>query len=132
MKATDIMIGDWVRNDLDEIQQVQEIRSDSENSVMLAYGDFYGFDEIEPVKLTSPILERNEFHEESTGRFIARGLDGLLIKWEVVIRKSAESMYLDIEAYSAEYNNFSGAGFLFVHELQHALRLCGIEKEIIL
>ena len=43
MKANELMRGDWVRNDLGEIQRIEEIR---EEDVMLSYNDYYCYDEL--------------------------------------------------------------------------------------
>ena len=56
MNHKDLMIGDWVKNDLGEIQEVVELR---EIGAMLYYNDFYSYDEIEPIPLTPEILEKN-------------------------------------------------------------------------
>lgn len=112
MKA-ELMIGDWVYNTHNrQNEQVAEIGS---GLVMLAYNDLYEYDEIEPIPLTPDILEKNGFSEnyreddlsyaQSCGDVIGihiLGKGGIM-----------DEMY-----------------FKYVHQLQHALRLCGIEKEI--
>ena len=58
MDKKDLMIVDWIMNDLNEIQRVEEIR---EECIMLAYNDFYTEDELEPIPITPEILEKNGF-----------------------------------------------------------------------
>lgn len=59
MNKEELMIGDWVFNTHNQQpEQVVEIR---ERMVMLAYNDLYDYDEIEPILLTSELLESNGF-----------------------------------------------------------------------
>ena len=129
MKANELMIGDWVRNDLNEVQQVVELR---EGRIMLAYNDMYDYDEIDPIPITPEILEKNGFEKQ--------GFDG----WEYNIYGQANGDYLCsvlwrtdygiphlmIESHSSKHGSFRSFEIRYVHELQHALRLCGIEKII--
>ena len=74
-------------------------------------------EEIEPVPLTPEILEKNGFKLENYSGKIMSG------KWwtrnDFVIHERMND--------SVGKNNFS---YEYVHQLQHALRLCGIETEI--
>ena len=133
MKANELMIGDWVRNDLGEYQTVVEPR---ESGAMLAYNDIYPYDAIEPIPLTPEILEKNGFekldfsHYHINNRALVLDADG---KWEgplswhwVVTEMStnAKGQRVVLDYYVATIK--------YVHELQHALRICRIEKEITL
>ena len=107
MNANELMIGDWVQVP-SELNRYKMLRSTFDMDEAILY---------EPIPLTPEILKKNGFsvnyHEDdlcyaqSCGDVIGihiYGTNGLM-----------EEMY-----------------FKYVHELQHALRLCGIEKEIIL
>ena len=133
MKANELMVGDWVRNDLGENQQVVELREDV---AMLAYNDMYSYDEFEPIPITPEILEKNSdggfcYYDcpiigyngkRSTYIF---GRASLYVEWERISMKP----YIEIHGLGDTfYKNYVAC----VHELQHALRLCGIEKEIML
>lgn len=76
-------------------------------------------EEVKPIPLTPEILEKNGFVLESYSGNVMSG------KWwtrnDFVIHKNMND--------SVGKNNFK---YEYVHQLQHALRLCGIEKEIIL
>ena len=127
MKANELMIGDWVwyNNQPHQIRQLgifgENRDGDDYPAVCVGKPNGVGLilerNEIEPILLTPEILEKNGFsknyHEDdlsyaqSCGDVIGihiYGTNGLM-----------EEMY-----------------FEYVHELQHALRLCGIEKEILL
>ena len=110
MKVEELMVGDWVRNDLGETQQVVELREDG---AMLYYNDIFPYDDIQPIPLTPEIFEKNEFKniDEDNDCY------GFYIYWRNENGYSIGMQDLHLH---------------FVHELQHALRLCGIEKEIII
>ena len=118
MKANELMIGDLVYNTFNQqAEQVVEIRQDQ---VILAYNDGNDYDEIEPIPLTPKILEKNGWMKvEEDGVFYPKQLKGELpwigyatngYGWIFRIRDFCEIKY--------------------VHQLQNALRICGIEKEI--
>jgi len=65
MKATELMIGDWVYNTHN--RQPEQVFEIMEHMVMLAYNDLYGYDEIEPIPLTSEILEQAGVPSSSIG-----------------------------------------------------------------
>ena len=124
MQAKDLMIGDWVNyHDDDKIvpKQVSEITNykqlqlnDKNNWIIV--GEKY----CEPIPLTWDILYKN-FPDTDDG----------LAWWEnTEFENDAKDEYLwwhitvtgDVLVVDGEIR--------YVHELQHALRLCGIEKEI--
>ncbi len=121
MEGRELMIGDWVYNTHNrKPEQVCEVR---ERMVMLDYYDLYEYDEIEPIKLTSVLLTANGFYSEQNIGYVYE--DG---EYEVIVD-------LWNNGYRILYNRdvvvsihcFSD---IAVHELQHALRLCGINKNI--
>lgn len=62
MKATEIMMGDWVYNTHNrQPEQVCEIR---EHKVMLTYSDLHVYDEIEPIPLSAEFFDRNGWYRE--------------------------------------------------------------------
>lgn len=140
MEAKELMIDDWVRGTSGVVGRVKGI---SENDVLIktVNGDTWADGEILPIPLTPEILERNGFRfddsdtgdleyyclgepgEESTVVVKRRGLLAL----EDADNKSGEvvwCMYVeDLDVYDK---------ILYVHTLQHALRLSEIDKEIVL
>ena len=128
------MIGDWVFNTHNrKPEQVQEIR---ERMVMLAYNDLYEYDEIEPIPLTAEILENNGFINYDIEHIAGqhkwswwRDRGTLVSLWCRELNDDPRDGWMvRIESYDATccYRVES------VHDFQHALRLCGVEKEIIL
>ena len=130
MEATELMVDDWVYNTHNrKPEQVCEIR---EHMVMLAYNDLYGYDEIEPIPLTPEILEKNGFVKSVNIRdappydnniYYSIIQDGNTIFWGWW---QPDNVLL-IPTYSTGFITLNNT-----HELQHALKLCRIEKEIIL
>ena len=130
MNAKELMIGDWVYNTHNrQNEHVQEIGS---GLVMLDYNDLYEYDEIEPIPLTPEILEQNGFEKV----YDKYKLPNYRIKWN-----SYTDLYFTVFTGVDGYWNHIGLNVLnrpvdatvdYVHQLQNALRLCGIEKEIIL
>lgn len=87
-------------------------------------------DYLEPIQLTNEILEKNGFKKCEDGawslfQYKENGENALYqIYW------SEDPLYLEISSYTSQTGEFNRMGIRFVHELQHALRLCEIEKEI--
>ena len=119
MKATDLMIGDWVLCD-GKPYQVAEIsagllRIDAERKL------FADPEDVEPIPLTAETLDKNGWKwGESWGAFVN---DNSPIQFEHGTENN--------RFWWVEHNGLI-APINAVHELQHALRLCGIEKEVTL
>lgn len=119
MTANELMIGDWVYNTHNrQPEQVVEIR---ERMVMLAYNDLYDYDEFEPIPLTDAILKANGF------RYYHKNFASL-------------SHVHPFKLGMVEWPDENGRGGLwtvggiisvrYVHELQHAMKVCEVDKEI--
>ena len=134
MKANELMIGDWVICTLGNTkEQVGELY---ETQVMLFYNDIYDYDEIEPIPLTAEILEKNGFRidKEDTGNLEYYCLGEVGVETCVVVKKHALNALEDLDViWSIYVEDFAIYDkIMYVHQLQHAMRLCGIEKEIII
>ena len=135
MKATNIMIGDWLHlhyrsaleGEVHKDFRVAQIRNDygdlcvwaEVGGNMGALESKYGKSHISPIPLTLEILERNgwKWNERLLwldDRVFALdvGCDGVNAFWWHMF----DSPVVPIN---------------YVHELQHVLRVCGIEKEIV-
>lgn len=149
MEANELMIGDivktnsslWNDEDLkDKYCKVEFIGGDNLRCVLLdnpeihPYGSEKAFD---PIPLTPEILEKNGFNDDGEGVY---GDDN---SYFVPIYQSEhnDSYFIPtctcghIEAWETHIEPTEGIGdfsgkLRYVHELQHALKLCGIEKEI--
>lgn len=136
---TDIQIGDWLHLEYtNSIQgfvsfnfKVSQLRRDYGDELLVwgektpdgkHFGNMGGVSKIQPIPLTAEILEKNGFEKDpESGELIWTDDDVTEIVWVGTI--------LTIRG---EYANAEFATCMFVHQLQHALRLCGIEHEITL
>lgn len=129
MKANELMIGDWVldiefdRNHKARIDTIENTR------VWLDTNSTYTpIRYIEHIPLTAEILEKNGFKriipnydkEMRCECWDCEGTD-----W--VVFQNSPFMFCRCE----DWVGF-GIDIKYVHELQHALRLCGVGKEIVL
>lgn len=93
-------------------------------------------DKIFPVSLTAEILEKNGFTSYGEAWYLpenkATGNEKILVgfyMYETHISVRNGSKCFD-NSVPCEYRACAANRHVFVHELQHALRLCGILKEI--
>ena len=123
MKAEDLMIGDWVMLDGKEPKQITGLKT---HSCKHGYVQIKNLDcsaeYLEPVPLTPEILEKNGF-KYMTGLWYIQTKE---IRPIQIVFKETNVITLSINCTPVPIN------LKHVHQLQHALRLYGIEKEIIL
>lgn len=134
MKAKDLMIGDWIKTGHLDYNKVQEIARDESMQWYISFAcsaTLFRAYEFEPVPLTPEILEKNGF------------LPSFEMGHETLCLVSSEySVYyrpVDTYLYVFKRDNEHGEGdFIvsdhrnknakYVHELQQALRLCGLDE----
>lgn len=100
---------------------------------------YYSIENYEPIPLTAEILEKNGFSElmehDEWSRIFRAYHDDLFIEVGIYEPMFINIGYVDKEGEEQPLSDIvkvHGENF-FVHELQHALRLCGInDKEIVL
>lgn len=126
MKANELMLGDWIK--LPQVlADYSPARVDEINDKGCIAGGWPLLnDEIQPIPLTVGILEKNGWNEwhmyyhlpiDQQQHMQYYPHDGRLRRYYKHKNGSLEQVF--------EVNAIN-----YVHELQHALRLCGIEKEI--
>lgn len=119
MKASELMLGDWVLETEFDRNRPARVEIIEPTRVWLEGGKTYTpIDGVKPIPLTAEILEKNGF--EKTSRY----LNGI-----------GTYDYWQIDGFFALTSNGNGFKAMFVnldyvHQLQHALRLCGIDKDI--
>ena len=98
-------------------------------------GEILNLDMVFPIPLTPEILEKNDI------TLLEVGDDGASTppkyrnryeKWLVHTQWRDTYLWFDRRKNEYHFHNMNGAMFTCVHQLQHALRLCGIDKEITL
>jgi len=138
MKAEELMIGDWViitlRNKIGKVYRIDEANGKGNGWVAVINGDYHET-HLEPILLTPEILEKNGFKP-----YIPENHLETVYACQDVSKAVADELY-------ALWPYRDGSFYLllrvigkdmvrmdvhYVHQLQHALRLCGIEKEIVL
>ena len=128
MKATELMIGDWVYN------------SYHKKNIKWSYSEMFcpngipviGRD-LEPIPLTPEILDKNGFYDRNTqwyykrfGSYVCFDIAISLVYREIEVSKVCGA---GTDCEEVEY----GSSIVFgndicVHTLQHALRLCGLNE----
>ena len=139
MKAEELMIGDWVYNKHHK-KNIKITPFDFFTHGHLPSGRQYFIGEpelvsgkdLEPIPLTPEILEKNglnKCHEEGWSLFKYKDDDNKkMALYQIYWYK--EEPFLEIASYTSDFGEFGRPGIKYVHELQHALRLCGITLNI--
>lgn len=116
MEAKELMIGDWVQNTNHDIGKVIGFQYDTyseHNAIVISYHSnstcFSGCKLIQPIPLTAEILKKNGFLIHPSGTITCYNYhvitdDGFALKF---LGKEVKCIY--------------------VHQLQQALRLCGLK-----
>ena len=146
MKAKDLMIGDWVQGYTpDTYSWIYGIFNEERIAIIASGTATYielSIEDIQPIPLTPEILEKNGFKFDGSGQ---RSMM-LMTPWEeqgiryniyVGLKKKTIEVFAahpEIRVYNWRKINkvYLEVCGCCVHELQHALRLCGIDKEIVL
>ena len=160
MKANELMIGDLVTfkdciND-EEILVIKIWRLSQEGNALVFIDDSNVLDEIAiddeivGIPLTPKILEKNGFHINGIPSIITsvKCIDDwsdddwsddtyVWSRQETPDERMFVSVYIDdpanffVEVY-CQYCHVDGIHVKYLHQLQHTLKLCGIDKEIVL
>jgi hypothetical protein len=133
IKETDLMVGDWVQHNdkpktIDVIWPYSVSLNDPEKTYGSIYADKFSIKEIQPIELTPEILEKNGWVKFQM-YYRYRIDDTQYLEWyphEGMLQR------LYIHKDNSREIVFTVSGIYYVHELQHALKLLKIDKEIIL
>lgn len=132
MRVCELMVGDLVLHD------GKVIRVDAVHKRKIGYHKTkdkltWLFDgQFEPILITKELLEKNGFKREnlitSYNHYI--GIDNRVsLNDDFYYMNSRNGWYVHID--SEDYCTIASCELTYVHELQHILRLCKIDKEII-
>ena len=132
MIREELMNGDWVydkhyNGDIEPIKiyniygtevncKTERNRFDVDEIVSGTY-----MSDLQPIPLTPEILEKNGFRKQNNSSGVIR-LDTYWL---------GEEIGFHLHSFGTDYYQFGLAKIRYVHELQHALKLCGIDKPII-
>lgn len=148
MKAEELMIGDWVNLNFDvdyktgesiyAPAQITGINKDRTVNINFTYDKSESMQNgwdlklIEPISLTPEILEKNGFILDNCipQEKYYNGIDNRVIVYnDKECINSVNEWYVHIN--SEDYCSIASCELTYVHELQHILRLCKIDKEIV-
>ena len=119
MKINELMIGDWVYNKHHKKNiQIQPydffVHGHGNNGTFAVSSTIVSGRDLVPIPLTEEILVKNGWRKEPIT------IDGDYANWHGEIPISqAEDEY-----------NYADIELRYAHQLQHLLRLCGVEKEL--
>lgn len=129
MKIDELMIGDWLLYKSDSLDNAFPIQVTREmfNKELVVWKDRF-----EPITLTPELLEKNGFKRENliTSYNHYTGIDNrvsLNDDFYYINSRDVWSVHVDSE----DYSTIANCELTYVHELQHLLKLCGIDKEIV-
>lgn len=153
MKANELMIGDWVcynrpnnyntkviqirhtDDPLDDCEWYIESERDLKDPIYHRL-DMISCSILSPILLTSEILEKNGFTKYLDTDDIYTSTIGEDMWMYIQLIKDATLVTIDIEKPTPDgldvddIFHFFKSDKMYVHELQHILKLCGIDKEI--
>lgn len=134
MKATELMIGDWIKikGHLD-YDKVQEIARDENMQWYISFAcsaTLFRAYEFEPISLTPEILEKNGFEMFKYDGWVHyyRIFGNSAIPFVLHSMIGGEMLSQEVDIFSTSTDTNCGIEINYVHELQHALRLCGLNK----
>lgn len=140
MKENEVMIGDWFRfrytiDGKEIVHTFRVSRIEDELGEYYVWGDGFGRmcypKRLETIPITPEILEKNGFATiRNDITFLEFSDDNVYMSYSY--RGKTGTCYLIVRRFSPFRDVEIEAKVIYIHELQHALRLCGIEKEIII
>lgn len=126
LKIRDLSVGDWVKMG-GEPAKILQLGIAGRNKAKGLSGQMYGFitsSEIEPISITPEILKNNGWYEDDYDTCTDYITDNTIIMynkerkdWKACIMNNSPVVRVKVF-------------FSYVHELQHALRLAGLDEDI--
>lgn len=125
MTVEELTVGDWVY-DGNSIAQVTGITCDG--IVETTHNQSSNIEVIRPIPLIVEILEKNGLEKDIHGRLYGEYFDEDVNRdLEITVDHKTGEIW-----WSYNWDEYRIIRLRYVHELQHALRLCGIAKNIVL
>jgi hypothetical protein len=129
MDCKDLMIYDYVKyNGVTKIVDAVYLYSvsvhDPSEEWSISEAKTYSIDDIEPIELTEDILVKNgwDFRDRQYAIECKEDEQGI-----VELSRDEDGYY-----WSINWDEYLIIRIHYIHELQHILRLCGIEKELVI
>lgn len=128
LTAQDLMIGDWVEFIQSDGQgfyaQVEALINDG----IFSESGFYADNDVSPIPLTAEILEKNFPKSHDIDYWVDGNFP--IIGYSIPCHTDGNLPYVEVSIYDPARVMEFEMYLHYVHELQHALRLCGFEKDI--
>jgi hypothetical protein len=129
MKIDELMIGDWLLYKSDSLDNAFPIQVTREmfNKELVVWKDRF-----EPITLTPEILEKNGFERDKNISLYNAytGINSRVTLHDDFMLMNSRNMW-DVHIDSEDYCTIANCELTYVHELQNILRLCKIDKEIV-
>ena len=133
LTCQDLMIGDWVYTHEPEGSIIPEGKAHRINEIwgisdeVTADDSWYPIGDIRPIPLTSEILVKNGF----VGYHLTDSYELNTDYYEIEVWNYRDGLWV-VNVHWIEFSSTPDDKLTvsYVHQLQHLLRLCGIEKEI--
>ena len=130
-----LMVGDWVLHNGTPKKVITNLADsvaleDTDNGYGLTYERVRN-EQMEPIPLTDEILAKNGFRRKRDFMQLGNFDKPRLILWHTEDNKILNHSKLECEIHHAKAGTHVHLQCEFVHELQHLLRLCKIEKDVV-
>ena len=135
LTASDFMVGNYMKYKDGTIVQIARVGDVSPmDAPIYCHTQLEGyfpcqFDDISPIPLTAEILEKNGFEEDDYFRYTFY-FDNRRVRSSSIEVVPQDENWSEIEMTIRSGRTDITSVVEYVHELQHALRFCGIDKEI--
>ena len=135
LTSKDLMIEDWLQDSFGNIGQVYRLDPGRVHLRLLQerpQDEEYIVHDIKPIPLTPEILEKNRFELDKIIKdyIIYNGINNRVsLHNNQVCMNSNNEWNVCID--SEDYSTIAMCELTYVHELQHVLRLCKINKKIV-
>lgn len=135
IKCRALMVGDWITNRNGFPMQITNVGEDYAYATFEGNeGDPWEFDDKgdqpQPIPLTAEILEKNGFGMFKYDRWVQyyRIFGNSVIPFVLYSTIGGEMLSQEVDIFSTSTNTNCGIDVNYVHEIQHALRLCGLNE----
>ena len=144
MQANELMTGDWVLikrtpsceypYKICSINNYSILGEDYADWIEVEAGEEINLEDIKPIPLTAEILEKIGFHHHLIAERGFTREEWTLSDdyYDIVVSEWSDSIWVFRYECTEMNTPHEQRVFGYVHELQHALRECGIDKEIVL
>lgn len=118
MKSRELMVGDWVIANGNTDNKPHRVTALTLTRIDFDNNEVHVAEYIEPIPLTAEILEKNGFE------VISRSIDST--SYRLGLREVF--VFLKEGYFNITIKDTDIFGLTYVHELQHAMRLCGLTE----